>query len=743
MKNRLTTLRIMLLATAVAAVGTSEMALAQTEAQSENQDTNAAGQTGFADIIITARRRDESLQQVPIAVTALGGADLEQRSTRDIRDLSSIAPNLQVGGSNYGSTYAVVNLRGQDNANQRGSYDPAVGIYFDEVYLGRSSGALLSSLVDMQSVQILRGPQATLFGRNNTGGAILLTPNRPNLSGFGGSASINYGNYDHFELGGTIDATIVDGKLGIRGSYLRTRQDGTGRSVTTGNDSYGNRHRDSGRIALRWMPSDTVTFDINYDFSRIDETGGLWVNVLQQGPGFYSTRAGMVDPRAYAKIDGVTFRSEIELSSEATLKAIVGRRVMKTINQTDVEGLPVNAVDQFSFANQNQWTGELQLSGTVLKDAAPWLSALDYTGGVYYFWEEGFDGSQYPIAPVPLLFGPGSTATGRNTNRSTAAYLQLETNHWDKLFLTAGVRYTVDNRSLTLQNTVNSACSIQAFPAGTPVDLCKQTGGARFDYWSWSLGARYQFSPDANIYVKADRGQRSGGLGTTPLTIIPFDPEIVTNVEAGFKLSLFDHKVRFNAAAFHDKYKNIQRASRLISSNGVIYQSVFNAAAGRIQGLEIELSANPIPGLTLTGALGLLDAKYTDFIDPRPGPTNGSDVSALRFPSTPKTSYSLSASYDIGLGDFGRITPRADFSYRSRQTFDVYNAPIAEQAGYGLLNARVSLVPAQFLDGSAEIAFYARNITKRRYEDYALVVTNVVQRNDSPRMYGVELKARF
>ncbi|MET0371312.1 MAG: TonB-dependent receptor [Sphingobium sp.] len=724
-------------------IGIASLAMSLVSPPVLAQDSDLAASTPVptGDIIVTARRRAESLQDVPVAVTAVTQQDLEQRSTRGIEDVAQIAPNLNIGQATRGAGVATVNMRGQENTGQAITNDPAVGIYFDEVYLGRSAGNLLASILDMSSVEVLRGPQGTLFGRNNTGGAILLTPNRPTLSGFSGSVLGSYGSFDEVKLQGTADIALVDDKLGVRGSFELHRRDGIGRSITTGNDNYGDRHRESGRLGVRWRPADTITLDFTYDFTDIKETGQVLGPLTPfPGLGFYDNRSGLVSPSQEAHIDGYTLRTEIEATPDLGFKLIIGRRLLTTDQVSDVDQTPAASVDVRQFADQNQWTFELQASGTTLRDAASWLSSVDFTGGVFYFDEDGSDSSLLPV-PVATLFGTGRTLRNYARNQSAAAYLQIESNHFDRLFFTAGARYTKDERELTIQTGVNGACGLAALPVGTPIDLCKQSASADFSYWSYSLGSRFKINDDANVYVKFDRGQRAGGLDDTPRAIVPFRPEVVTSLEAGLKLSLLDRRLRANLAIFRMKVGDLQRSVLLIEpTTGSPYSSVFNAAKSRVQGFEAEVNLTPVDGLTLGGSLGLIDADYTRFTNP----ATGADQSSFRFPNTPKKTYSLSASYDAPITDTIGMLARIDYAYRSKLYFDVFNDPRAVQNGYGVLNGRIQLNIQDVVGKQVSLAVFGRNLTDRHYSTYATTAAGgQFVRNETPRTIGVELKTVF
>ena len=723
----------------------------QTDGTASGGTAPKASEVGVSDIVVTARRRAESLQTVPVAVTAISSAELQTRSVTRLDEVAQITPGLNIGQSTRGASTALVSLRGQENTQNAITNDPAVGIYFDEVYIGRSAGALISALDDMAAVQVLRGPQGTLFGRNNTGGAILLTPNRPDLHETSGEIAVTLGSYNRFETRGILNVPVVEGVLAVRASYRRARQDGYGRSVTTGIDSFGNVHRDNGRIALRFTPSDIATFDFTYDFSDVDETGPAAQSLGSfPGLGFYDNRLGVVDPLSRVKVDGYTFRGEIRPTDDLTVKAIIGRRLIHGLLQGDFDGGPVSAVDYQNFLRQNQWSAELQASGKTLKNAASWLSEVNYTAGFFYFTESGVDGQALPV-PVPA----DRTLAGRYLvndadNSSSAGYLQVETNHFDRLFLTVGARYTKDKRRVSVSSLSAGNCALRALPPGTPASVCFQSGNASFGYWSYAFGGRFKVTPDVNVYLKYDKGQRAGGLDDSPTSIDPFQPEAVRSLEFGAKASVFDRRLRVNLALYRATIDNLQRSATLSDSEGRPYASVFNAAKAKVQGIEIEATAVPLDGLTLSASYGLTDADYVGFIDPRPGPTRGADISSLNFPNTPRSTYGLSASYETSLAELGVLNLRVDYSHKSKINFDTFGDPRVVQNPYGLINGRIQF---RFAENQVwkglTLAAFVRNLTNKKYSNWGAPLTipgipdaGLLVRGD-PRMFGVEGKLNF
>lgn len=718
-------------------VAWAQSTLGTGEAAADDGAARTAPSGGIEDIVVTARRRAESLQKVPVAVTAVTSAELEARSTGSISEVAAFTPNLRFSESSRGGVISNVTLRGQSNVNNTIANDPAVGIYFDEVYVARSAGALFTAVQDMESVEVLRGNQGTLFGRNSTGGAILLTPKRPDLNEIEGSFQASYGNLDRVELGAVLSAPLMEGKLGIRGSILSTKRDGIGRSLTTGVDSYGDRDRISGRVALRWQPVDDLTLDLTYDISRVHETGSSSRNLLQPVPAgidFDDTLSGVADPRTRAKVQGYAARAVYTVAPELELKTIVSYRKVKFNNDRDVDGLPINSVDSRLIGHQDQTTVELQASGQFQVGASA-LQSLNYVAGFYYFTEKGLD---LGITPLSAATPRNSSTDGKND--SIAGYGQVEFQFTEAISAFAGVRRTRDKRALSVTTITNGVCNLAGNPPG-----CAFSGSAKYAFWSWNLGGRIALSPDINVYARASKGQRSGGLDDTPTDIASFRPEQLQDYEIGLKADLFDRHLRTNLALFTGNYDDIQRTVLLVDANNVPYSSVFNAAKARVRGIELEATVQPIDMLRFSGSLGYTDAKYKRFVDTRPGPNNGKDASGNRFSQVPKWTYSLSADLNVPT-EIGQFQGRVDYNHQSEVFFEVFNTAVLRQKGYSLINARVSYTPEVAGRFEPELALFAKNIGNTRYnvDGVSFGVGNAtVFRDTNPRTYGAEVKVRF
>ena len=719
----------------IALCSASNMALTFSLAEPARAQAAEPSYALIGEVVVTARRRDERLQEVPVAVTAVSGQQLEARSVRGVSELSSFTPNLRLSSESRGSSISAVNLRGSSGINLTIANDPAVGIYFDEVPTGRSAGAVLSSMQDMQSVQVLRGNQGTLFGRNNTGGAILLTPNRPNLEAFEARLQATLGNYDLREGAVVVSAPILPGKLAVRASYQNTQRDGVGRNLVT-KQEYGDRDRQSGRVAVRFKPVDTLTFDLTYDFTRVNDNGLPTLRlvppqILPASFGFYDGFGGMPSV-AYFKSDGVTLRSQWDISESSALKVIAGYRQMDFLNSQDVDGTPAATIDSAQAGRQTQFTGEVNLSGN-LNDLMPGLEGLNYVVGVFYFNEQGRDNSS-----TNGIFGDmtsGRAVYSGGNNSSNAAYGQVEAQFTKQTSAWVGLRYTVDRRKLEVSSRNNRICSLTGSPAG-----CVLRGDREFNYGSWSVGVRHAFSDNIHAYARIANGQKAGGLDDTPTSIEAFEPEVLTDYEAGVKADWLDHALRTNLAVFHGKLKNLQRSALLVDANNVPYTSVSNVATGKVDGVELEADWRVVDSFLLGGSVGYLKTAYGTYVAP-----GARVLTGTQFGGAPRWSYSVYADYTADLGELGKASARLDYSWKSTVYFRDTLDKVAAQTSVGLLNARLTYRPGMVAKVEPEISIWGKNLTNTQYNVAALVngATTIFWRSDEPRTYGVTLSVRY
>lgn len=753
---------------------------------------------GLEDIVVTARRREENAQDVPISISAFSGAQLQAQSAVKVTDIARLTPNLVItpaGGSGPGGV--VIGIRGQVQTDTIATVDPSVGIYVDGVYWARANGAN-ADLIDLDRVEVLKGPQGTLFGRNTTGGALSISTGVPDPSKVSGLLQGRFGNFGQHDFAAVLNLPIVEDKVAIRLAGNKLNNDGFNHNLTT-NEQIGNQDTYTLRAKLFLRPVDALTIVASYEHFDVGQRARATrliyaapfpaspeiVAALASGgclrafapscpaafvPGtltfgqyanpadFYGTYSG-VDARETANTDTAAITTTLDLGF-ATLKYIGAyREVASDSGAYDYDGTPFAVLQPRNVAKGHQWSHELQVNGETLADR------LNYTIGGYLFRESGNDGSTTFALPAINPNNPAVTA-GFATTRSYAVFGQATVRLTDALSFTGGLRYSQDKKALDLRSTAAGNCALSA---GTPLVRLPNTAclvsQARTDSAvNYLASAEYKISADALFYAKTSRGYRAGGFnlrGTTPNTYGSFAPETVTDYEVGFKSEFFDRRVRFNIAGFHSNYRNIQRGVLVPNGIGGVATSTINAGRARINGMEAELTARPITGLVLSGTLGITDPKYLEFNSACPTPypataavpcVNGVFSRANEdFERVPNVTWSASGSYTVPV-PLGSATIHADYSHQSAtqqvgltQTLTPALAGFVRQPGFGLLNARISW---DIADPKLTLAAYARNLTKTKYYNYQLDLVNaglgyIIGNTGLPRQYGVEATVRF
>lgn len=753
---------------------------------------------GLADIVVMARRREENAQTVPISITAFSGAQLQAQSAVKLADIRRLTPNLFIGASGgSGPGGLVVGIRGQVQTDTIATLDPSVGIYVDGVYWARANGAN-ADLLDVTSVNVLKGPQGTLFGRNTTGGALTLTTGDPDPTKFSGQLQGRVGNYGQHDELAVLNLPIVTDKVALRLAANKINNNGFERNLTTG-QRVGNQDTYTVRAKLLVRPVDSLTIIGSYEHFDVGQrtrltklryslpfpaspeivaalaTGGCLqaFNPACPAPfvpgsqtfGQYANAGGFydgysnIDGRESANTDTASIRANLDLSF-ATLKYIGAyREVASDSGVYDYDGTPFTILQPHNYANVHQWSHELQLNGKAGGDR------VDYTLGGYLFTEAGSDGSTTLALPAINPNNPSVTA-GNVTTHSWAIFGQLTAKITDELSFTGGLRYSHDRKTLDLASTSAGNCALSV---GTPLARLPNTNclvsQARTDSAvSYLASLDYKIGSNVLVYAKTSKGYRAGGFnlrGTTPSTFGPFQPESVTDYEIGLKSEFLDRRVRFNVSAFHSDYTDIQRGVLVSNGLGGVATTTINAGKARINGLEAELTARPTGGLELSATLGITDAKYKAFTSACPSPfpatavvpcVNGTlDRSGEKFERVPPVTWSLGASYTHSV-PLGSATVRADYSYQGKtyqvgitQTITPAYVPYVTQNGYGLLNARISW---DIANPNISLAVYGRNLTQTKYYAYQLDLASAglgyfISNAGIPRQYGVEATFRF
>ncbi|MGF7150114.1 iron complex outermembrane receptor protein [Sphingomonas zeicaulis] len=706
---------------------------------------------------MTARRREERLQDVPVAVTAISGEQLAERGVVKLEDIRYQAPGFQVQPGPYGSAVPAFQIRGQRQQEALITQDPSVGVYVDEVYQARVHG-VNQSLLDLENVQVLKGPQGTLFGRNTTGGALLVVSRRP-TDRLEGSVAVGLGNFDQREVTAILNLPASD-SLRFRAALKADRKDGFVRNVSTG-DLLG----DERNFAFRLGALFTAGAFENYLTVQRTRTSGTGVPLISQGLGPAASSFPSMDPAAVAAANaeqaalgfyemtgdlapnpnrvrtfGVTDIATLDVGDGLTLKNVFGYREIDTLIGLEFDGSSVktrsgvpffNAINQ---ANEHQVSEELQLQGKLLDDR------LSFVIGGYYFREKGRDFQQTIIGG----YGISQAGGGRATNRSMSLFGQVDIKLTGTLTALAGIRYSWDRRTLDARTYVSGVAGLVP-PSigydGLPPAIACNNGTALPDCLAslpayrdkrptWTAGLSWKPSPSTLVYANVSRGYRSGGYNLRGSragvgaqgSFGPFRPEIVTNYEGGVKLdfNLAAMPVRANLSVYHQDYKDIQRSIFAQFPGEVTAQSyILNAAAGEIDGGELELSIRPVSGLSLAGYAAYTRPEYKRFSYVVAANADGSgtrvvDGSDNPFAGTPKWQFGANARYEYQLDDQGTIAISGQYYHQDRIYWSDNGERRATSVPYGLVDLRLEW--NGILGSTGDLAAYVRNLTDKKYK---------------------------
>ena len=759
------------------------------------QDTPAAGaQAGLEDIVVTARRTEERLQDVPVAVTAFNAEALATRNVGDVQSLANVAPGLTITPANSPTTL-IVTIRGLGNTNPNTGADAAVGLYLNDVPINLQNGTNIG-MFDLEGVQVLKGPQGTLFGRNTTGGAILLNSAKPTdrLEGHvqGGGTFFRAGNGWQGEA--VVNIPLGD-TLAVRAGISLVDRDGYVRNIAPRNtpqSAYGSVPLPQGRtdfsnelgqtsqawrFAARWTPLAGVENLFFYDGAFLRSTGlPTYATALNPaGPivGF-APFLGYPDPTAaYAALNAakqdywwstmsvganpLTLRTHtisntttVDLSDTITLKNILGyRRVRETYSQ-DIVGLGA------AYFNYRQRTGgynfseELQLQGRSLEDRLNWVA------GLFYFEESRFNKSDN----FSQFGGPGASTTDYNSrSRSYSGFAQATFKLTDALSLTAGGRYTIDKRAASLSRPFPNASGALvgcSFPGRTLAN-CLLTGDDTFRAFTYTLSADYKIDRDTLVYLASRRGYRSGGFSATQSTatsnnLIPFRPEKLTDYEFGLKRDWHlggDAELRTNLAVFHQDYSDIQRLA--VDPANFSNQLIINVPKAKVDGGEVEATLVPVHGITLTYGYSYVKPRYSSFV------VAGVDNSGNTFSYAPRHTHTVSGSADLPIPETaGKLSLTANWSRRSTAFHDdqvqttrggVYPAQTLTVPLYDMVGANLRWTG--IMNSSFDAELFVTNLTNAKVlpngspSTYPTLGAAVGFYGVAPRMIGFNLRYNF
>jgi len=731
------------------------------------------------EIIVTAQKREQNLQDTPVSVTAFSADAIVELGFRQSVDITAQTPNYSVGYPNGDTGVPAPFIRGV-GLNDFGVLNQGpIAAYADETYIS-SNAAQIFQLMDVERVEVLRGPQGTLYGRNATGGAINFVSKKPTRE-WEGWIRGSYGSWDMAKLEGAVGGPLGE-TTAFRASVLKTKSDGWMNNKFTGNDQQGIDEL-AGRLLLEWQPTDTLNLLLNIRGGKTESDAvqyrhlGVWDadgNMCSNADtlaGLCSDIFGYSEQVPYTTLNGVDAQAvpdyqdgnfDLEAENDTTFWGIsltadwqIGDYLLTSITsyddmddsrpeETDVG--PNDILTGDLAVNQDTFAQELRVGWE--GDRWTWLT------GAYYLRDEATDNTSFDILRDlrPLFIGddvncsaPPGNPTGfcpeafvqtsksgtDQTITSFAVYADTTVDLTERLKLSTGLRYTyeeVEHDSYFFFDEPAAGNPNQpGFPDQEDVDFDNVSGRAVLDF---------QMNDNLLLYGGITSGFKAGGIQSTSDGIATYDEEKLLSYEAGFKSTLADGRIRFNGSAFYYDYDDMQVYAFVIV-DGLGFSTISNAADSEIYGAEFELQWLPINNLFINLGLGLLSTEYEDFVLPD-GDFSGNDV-----PMSPEVTFNGLVQYDIALNRFGTLTLQTDFNYQDEVYFDALNNELLSEDSYWIWNARASW---KSLDDHWEVAAFGRNLGDEEYMVYAFDLSFFGFNEEmigTPRYFGVEASYKF
>ncbi|PHZ83250.1 TonB-dependent receptor [Paremcibacter congregatus] len=751
----------------------------------------AAEEIAIEDIVVTATKRSERLKDVPISMSAISAEQLDQTGVRDLKSIAEYIPNLQISQSNdFRST---VTIRGVGAQSRNIGFDARVGVYVDGVYMGQSP-SLNQELLDLERVEVLRGPQGTLFGKNTVAGAISLVTKKPGDE-ISGQVSADFGNLGYREFKGMVNLPVSE-KVSTKFSVAKTDRDGYINNIVTGNDlmeidtlAY--------RAQIRVQVSDQLEVNASFDGLNSESliligeplTDMLGITTVPLAPE-ERVVAFSADPTDKRDIYGGHLDISYETSGGFTIKSITGYRETDAsyTNVTDYAHLDIVSIE---YADKyKQFSEEVQFISPDGQD-------FTYMVGLYYYDQKadtqrdvilgqdfltsyiglltGADAVGQEVIRQTLGFGsPGDLVynSGTVNTKSYAAYFNGGYQISDKLKLGLGLRYSIEDKDVNwLLDGRNSGHPLPfahplnalAFNIGStgsdPSNPSPLINDRQDKFFAPAVSLTYALTDEANIYGKYSSGYKSGGFNLDYInadelaenTGLEFDKETVDSFEIGYKASYFDNKVTLNMAAFIANYDDYQVNQFVDLGGGKTSIRITNAAKVKTKGIEAEATWRATENLTFTGSMGVLDATFDEFLE---GGSGGSDVSGNRLPNATTFNAAFSAQYYQQIDSLNStLLIRADLTHRSDYYTTVNNDTTAPLRAGGtvpfdriepltLINGRIGLISN---NETWEVYLWGRNLTnQKKYVDDLRDFFGTISRfPNQPRTYGIEAVFNF
>lgn len=698
------------------------------------------------EVVVTAEHREASLQDTQISISAFSSQDIQDMGISNTTDLAHAAPNIVINSFQGGKSGVSVNMRGMAQNETLVTFDPAIGVYIDDVLISKNVGAMLD-VVDMERIEILRGPQGTLYGRNTMGGTLNYVTKKP-VDEFEGSITATVGKYGQRDLKGVINAPLLDansefGTLNMRLSAAAINRDGLTDNNLTGapDGELETKDRKAALLHLMWEPTDDIKVLYSYDWTRIDEVPGTpWttnVNLERTvGTLLQPFAIGRVDrpdsimvngPHvAETDVDGHSLHIDYAISESLTFKSITAMREMENFSTADADGSPISIMQTIDTNINDQFTQEFRLVGTA------WDNRLDFTVGLFYMDEEG------KVDQILEVFTFPERSFAEFENKNWALYGQATYALTDQWRVTAGVRYTEEEREMS-----------KFFYPRTGGTVVFPDAKGDFDNISPMVSISYDWNEDVMSYFKVSTGFQSGGFNVrdaNPTTFVEgFDEETLLAYEVGIKADI-DDRIRLNTALWYSDYDD-KRVNNFDPET--VGNVVRNAGVVEIYGAEIELLAQLNEHFRLGVNYGYTKPEYKKYDSPNPdNPSEILDLSdSTNFLYTPENTAGINLTYEYQLA-VGLLRARVDWAYKDDYNFLAPQPERNSQESYDIWNARVTL---DDIGGPGDIkmrvSLWGKNLTDESYYYNGVNIYETfgfdINLYAEPRTYGLDVDIRF
>ncbi|MBW8808785.1 MAG: TonB-dependent receptor [Lysobacter sp.] len=657
--------------------------------QAQSAEASAKKPTQLESVTVTARKREETLQDVPIAVSAFTASALFEQNVRNLGDLQGKVPSLQVYAARGSNTTLTAYIRGIGQADPTWGFDPAVGVYLDDVYLARPQGALLD-VFDVSRIEVLRGPQGSLYGKNTIGGAIKYVSN-PLPKTTRGSVEASIGTHGEQGIKASLGGASDDGVWRARVAAASMHNDGYGENLTYGSRN-GNKNTNAARATLGFFPSDEFSIELALDgmHDNSNPRGARMLKANRFYPSYrpldsdYDTRSGMPQVN-HSELEGVALTTKWIANADWSFKSVTAYRSSETRSNIDFDTLPQKIGDAGGSYSDHQFSQELQANF----DSG---GSVHGVFGLFYFngAAGGINRSTFLGSPPYTTLGLSQFAvsSGQVDTRSVAAYADFS---WDidpDWSLDVGLRFTDETKRALILNYAYADPAFQRPIA----ELANFTGSNSSRNVSPKVSLSWRANDRINLYASYNTGFHSGGYNirancaVIPSSCRPIDDEKVQSYELGSKMSFFDDRLMINTSVFHNDYSNIQlsvfTSYTLPGGSTGFFGDYTNAGKGYIQGLEQEFAWKPSEHWTLSGNFAYLRTRYSEYL------SGGVDIAdSQRFTNAPRWSGGLSLDGHYPLARGGSLGGRINYSYQTKVYPETTLSPLIAQRAYGLWNA--------------------------------------------------------